>query len=137
MGEAEMSISLRSITKTFPANDSKRPMSVLHNIDLEVPNGSIVALFGPNGCGKTTILNIIARIETPDSGITADEGDGSQRPLFGYAFQNFRDVLLPWESALDNVAFPLRASGVPRSSARQQASSFLAHRGFEWVEMQW
>ncbi len=120
-----MSISLRRVTKSFPAKLSGGSLSVLDNIDFDVPDGSIVALFGPNGSGKTTILNIIAGIETPDGGEASVNGGQATQSAVGYAFQNFRDVLLPWESAIDNVSFGLRAMGVPRSEALQQTLSFL------------
>jgi NitT/TauT family transport system ATP-binding protein len=125
-----MAISLKSVTKMFPSKEFGRPLLVLDNIDLEVLKGKVVALYGPNGCGKTTILNIVSRIETPDSGVVSVNGDGQHSPLVGYAFQNFRDVLLPWESALDNVSFGLRALGVSRASARERTVSFLEKHSF-------
>jgi NitT/TauT family transport system ATP-binding protein len=124
-----VAIQLKDITKTFPSGNSTGAISVLNGFNLEVPDGRIVALFGPNGCGKTTILNIIAQIEPPDEGSILIDGPDSQRLKVGYAFQNFRDVLLPWESALDNVAFGLRAQGLSRTAARQRATAFLDQHG--------
>jgi NitT/TauT family transport system ATP-binding protein len=97
----------------------------LTDINLDVPDGHIVTIFGPNGSGKTTLLNIIAGVETLDSGTVSVSGANSNRPQIGYAFQNFRDSLLPWESSLDNISFSLRAKGIPRLEARTQALSFL------------
>ena len=111
--------------KSFPAKQSGGPLPVLDSIDFDVPDGSIVGLFGPNGSGKTTILNIIAGIETPDGGEVSVNGGEADRPVVGYSFQNFRDVLLPWESAIDNASFGLRAMGVSRPTALQQTLSFL------------
>lgn len=120
-----MSITLRSISKSFPVKQSNNYVPVVDNVTFDIPDGKVVALFGPNGCGKTTILNIIAGIEKPDSGKVIVNGEGHSRPATGYAFQNFRDVLLPWESALDNVTFGLRAMGVAPSDALQRTLSFL------------
>jgi NitT/TauT family transport system ATP-binding protein len=120
-----MSITLRSISKSFPAKQSNGSVPVVNNISFDVPDGAVVALFGPNGCGKTTILNIIADIEKPDSGKLIVNGQGANRPNIGYVFQNFRDVLLPWESALDNITFGLRAMGIASADALQQTLSFL------------
>src|SRR5947208_3020853 len=99
-----MAIKLQNVTKRFPSREPGAFVSVIDHLDLDVADGKIVALFGPNGCGKTTILNILAGIEIPDTGSVSVTGVGKDRPMLGYAFQNFRDVLLPWESALDNVS---------------------------------
>jgi len=125
-----MAITLQGIEKKFPTKASAAWTPVLDHVDLAVPDGRIVALFGPNGCGKTTILSIISGIEAPDAGTVSVTANGSERPKVGFAFQNFRDVLLPWQSALDNVAFGLCARGLPRAEARQRAISFLDEQGF-------
>lgn len=127
-----MAIRLHDVTKAFPGNDAAGVVAVVDHVDIEVPDGRIVALFGPNGCGKTTILNIIARIEPPGTGSVSVDGLDSKRLRIGYAFQNFRDTLLPWESALDNVAFGLRAQGMAHASARQQATAFLDEHGLDF-----
>jgi len=125
-----MAISLKGVKKGFRSKESGHPVTVLDGIDLNVSKGKVVALFGPNGCGKTTILNIVAGIETADKGDVSASGKHAQAPVVGYVFQNFRDVLLPWESALDNVTFGLRAMGVPSASARERAIAFLDKHGF-------
>lgn len=125
-----MAINLKGIKKGFRSKDSGQSITVLEAIDLDVPEGSVVALFGPNGCGKTTILNIVAGIETADRGSMSVKGKDAHAPVVGYAFQNFRDVLLPWESAFDNVAFGLRALGVQPAVARERTAAFLDKHGF-------
>ncbi len=125
-----MAISLKSIMKGFRSKETGQSVTVLDSIDLDVPESKVVALFGPNGCGKTTILNIVAGIETPDCGDVSVTGEHANAPVVGYAFQNFCDVLLPWESALDNVTFGLRAMGVASAPARERAGAFLDKHGF-------
>ncbi len=125
-----MAIMLRNVTKKFPIKEPPGSIPVLNGFDLDVDSGKIVALFGPNGCGKTTALNIAAGIETADSGEVSLTANDSHRQRVGYVFQNFREVLLPWESALENVGFGLRASGVPPVQARKRAASFLDKYGF-------
>lgn len=120
-----MSIHIQGVTKRFPTKHSDNPLLVIDNIDIRVPDGSIVSLFGPNGSGKTTLLNIIAGIETLDSGRISITDSNETRSQVGYVFQNFRDVLLPWETALDNASFGLRAMGVSRPVALKQTLSFL------------
>jgi ABC-type nitrate/sulfonate/bicarbonate transport system ATPase subunit len=125
-----MAISLKGIRKGFRSKDTGQSVTVLDGIDLDVPESKVVALFGPNGCGKTTVLNIVAGIEKPDGGDVRVTGKHAHGPAVGYAFQNFRDVLLPWESALDNVTFGLRAMGVSSTAARERAAAFLDKHGF-------
>lgn len=118
-------IVLTEIKKGFPTQDSSGAIPVIDDISLEVPEGKITALFGPNGCGKTTILNIVAGVDTPDSGEVSLNPNGNNNHKIGYVFQNFRDILLPWESALLNVSFGLRARGVPRSIAINKSREFI------------
>lgn len=125
-----MSIALRGVSKKFPVKQSSASLPVLDGIDLTIADGSVTALFGPNGCGKTTILNVIAGIESHDSGSVEVNGDRTDGPLVGYSFQNFHEVLLPWKSALDNVAFALLATGTPRATAVERSRSFVDAHGF-------
>lgn len=125
-----MAISLTGIKKGFLSKETGESVTVLGGIDLDVPEGKVVALFGPNGCGKTTILNIVAGIEGTDGGNLAVTAKHAHAPVVGYAFQNFRDVLLPWESALDNVSFGLRAMGTEAAAARARAAAFLSEHEF-------
>ncbi|HEV2069402.1 MAG TPA: ABC transporter ATP-binding protein [Acidimicrobiales bacterium] len=103
-------------------------------IDLQVEDGEVVALLGPNGAGKTTTLRVIAGLRPIDAGRI--ELDGAvldhpatatfvptwQRPI-GFVFQDYR--LFPRLSALDNVAFGLRARGATRADARREATTWL------------
>src|SRR5437660_677429 len=84
-----MAISVEDVTKCFAKRGSDSSVFALQAITLEVAAGEIVALIGPNGCGKTTLLNIIAGLYSPDKGTCRVTGDSSARPRAGYAFQNF------------------------------------------------
>ncbi len=75
--------------------------AVLDGIDIDIDDGSVCVVLGPSGCGKTTLLNILSGIDSDFSG--SIHGFQGTRP--GYAFQE--DRLLPWKSALDNVALVL------------------------------
>jgi NitT/TauT family transport system ATP-binding protein len=114
-------IVLDKVSKSFDA------LKVLHEVSLHVAADEIVGIVGPSGSGKTTILKLITGLVTPDSGtVTAAAG-----PV-GYAFQEPR--LLPWRTALDNVAAPLRAQGMKREAARAAAARWLERvdlAGFE------
>jgi NitT/TauT family transport system ATP-binding protein len=95
---------------------------VLKGIDLEIPAGTVTALMGPSGCGKSTLIALAAGLLTPDAGRVQCR---SQR--LGIVFQD--PALLPWRTALDNVAFALIAQGLPRSERRARAGDMLAAVG--------
>ncbi|MFZ2726242.1 MAG: sulfate ABC transporter ATP-binding protein [Methylococcaceae bacterium] len=100
-----MSILLSNISKNFGS------FSALHNINLEIPEGELVALLGPSGCGKTTLLRIIAGLEKPDAGRVLLSGEDktdqhvSSRGI-GFVFQHY--ALFRHMTVFDNVAFGLR-----------------------------
>ena len=107
-------------------------------VDLQVDDGEIVALLGPNGAGKTTALRAIDALRPLDGGrieldgVVLDDAatdtfvPTAQRPI-GFVFQDY--LLFPRLSALDNVAFGLRARGHHRSDARARAHEWLTRVG--------
>jgi len=108
------------------------------DLSLDVPAGETVALVGPNGAGKTTALLALAGLVRLDSGRVAVDGTalddsaaGLHRPAHrrpvSIVFQDY--VLFPHLSAVDNVAFGLRARGVPRTRARVVARDWLDRVG--------
>ncbi len=102
-------------------------LKVLDDLSLHVASGQIVGIVGPSGSGKTTILKLITGIVTPDEGtVTVAEG------ALGYVFQEPR--LLPWRTALDNVAAPLRARGMRKKEARATAARWLEPVGLHGFE---
>jgi ABC-type nitrate/sulfonate/bicarbonate transport system ATPase subunit len=114
-------ITFSQVSKSFDS------LQVLRDVSFRVGQGEIVAVVGPSGVGKTTILRLIAGLVTPDAG-TVEVAD----PRLGYVFQEPR--LLPWRTALDNVAGPLRAKGATKDEARAAAAGWLARvelAGFE------
>jgi ABC-type nitrate/sulfonate/bicarbonate transport system ATPase subunit len=104
------SIRLRDLSFAF-ASRTGGSLPVLDGIDLEIPDGGIVALIGPNGCGKSTLLRVIAGLLTPVSGEALLDGlpIAGPDPRIGLVFQEPR--LLPWRSAADNITYPLELAG--------------------------
>src|SRR6185503_11155527 len=104
----------------------------------EAEAGRTIALLGPNGSGKSTLVSTIAGLVRPVEGTIALEGvllddpandlhvPPERRPI-GVVFQNL--LLFPHLSATENVAFPLRARGVPKPDARERASELLTRLG--------
>ena len=99
------------------------------DITLSVPGGTVLALLGPNGSGKTTTLRALAGLlpltagHVTLDGSPLDDVPAELRPA-GVVFQDY--LLFPTMSARDNVAFGLRARGVPRAPARATADALLA-----------
>lgn len=89
--------------------------TVLDGVQLDVPAGQIAAIVGPSGCGKSTLIHIAVGLITPQRGRVQR---GYRR--HGMIFQEPR--LLPWATALDNIAYPLRIAGVARAERRSRAA---------------
>lgn len=100
-------------------------VTVLQGINLEINPGEFVCLFGPNGCGKTTLLNIIAGVISPDLGYVTIDNRPPRQTIVGYVFQNYRDSLLPWRTNLENIALPLEIRGVPKAERIDRVRSLV------------
>lgn len=90
-----------------------------------MPDGQVVAILGPNGCGKSTLLRLVAGLLASDGGAIEIDGIPVRGPdrRVGFVFQEPR--LLPWRSAIDNVAFPLELAGRPRAQREAEAARLL------------
>lgn len=95
---------------------------VLSGIDFDVEAGSITAMMGPSGSGKSTLLALAAGLLMPEAGAVH-----RRSTRLGMVFQD--PALLPWRSALDNVAFPLIALGLRQRERRDRARTMLAAVG--------
>jgi NitT/TauT family transport system ATP-binding protein len=124
-------LELKSICKQF-LSDTGSVVPALENIDLAVHDGEFLALAGATGCGKTTLLNLIAGFILPERG-RIHFGEGLQ---FGkniaYVFQHY--TLFPWRTALRNVTFSMEMRGVPRKQRKIKAAELLAKVGLEGFE---
>jgi NitT/TauT family transport system ATP-binding protein len=97
---------------------------VLEGADLRVDTGQFVSLVGPSGSGKSSLLRAIMGLQRPSAGTVTFDLD---RRHLGILFQD--DALLPWRTALDNVALGLRIRGKPRPQAREEAEAWLGRLG--------
>src|SRR6266516_4868728 len=97
---------------------------VLEDASLRVEPGQFVSLVGPSGSGKSSLLRAIIGLQQPNAGTVTL---GLDRPNVGILFQD--DALLPWRTALDNVALGLRIRGKPRPRCREEAEVWLGRLG--------
>ncbi|HEX8204493.1 MAG TPA: ABC transporter ATP-binding protein [Solirubrobacteraceae bacterium] len=94
-------------------------------IALDVMPDEVVAVVGPSGCGKTTLLELVCGLIEPTSGVVKSE------PA---VLMPQRDLLLPWLSALDNAALPLRVQGRGKEEARAEARPLFEEFGLAGFE---
>jgi NitT/TauT family transport system ATP-binding protein len=126
-------IEITRLTHRYAAADG--PVLALQDVSLAVPPGHFVGLVGPSGCGKSSLLMMLAGLVTPSEGRIVVAGSPVTAPAperMGVVFQE--SSLLPWRSAIDNVAFPLKLRGVGRAEREARANELLALvglRGFE------
>ena len=125
-------VQLESVGKSFMRRDGEQ-LEVLRNIDLDVPERSIVALVGASGCGKSTLLNIVAGLIPPDQGMVLLNGQKSSAfkdwRSMTYMFQE--DRLFPWRTTAQNVALGLEAAGMARAERRDRVMQVLELVGLE------
>jgi molybdate transport system ATP-binding protein len=107
-------------------------------VEIAVATGELVVLLGPNGAGKTTLLRALAGLVAVEQGrvvldeVVLEDTEAAvrvpteRRPI-GFVFQDY--LLFPHLSAIENVAFGLRARGVPRAEARHRAAAWLERVG--------
>jgi len=104
---------------------------VYDNFDLDIPRGELISVFGPNGCGKSTLINIIAGLIPADAGRILFDGMLLNEIKFGYVFQNYREALFPWLRAFDNIAYPLKMMHVAPAERRARTEKLVAHLGIK------
>jgi NitT/TauT family transport system ATP-binding protein len=118
-------VTIRGLSKRFDGT------VIYDNFDLDIPRGALISVFGPNGCGKSTLINTIAGLVPPDRGQILFDGRRLAEIKFGYVFQNYREALFPWLRAFDNIAYPLKIMGVPPKERRARTETLVAHLGIK------
>jgi NitT/TauT family transport system ATP-binding protein len=117
-------VTVRNVSHAFAPHTQ-----ALKDVSFEIKRGELVCIFGPNGCGKTTLLNVIAGVLKPSAGSVTIGNQPPERVVIGYVFQNYRDSLLPWKTNLDNIAFSLELRGITKEQRRKKAAALVEQLG--------
>ena len=112
-------ITVRGLTKRFDG------ATIYENFDLDIPRGKIISIFGPNGCGKSTLINMISGILPYDSGRILFEGKEAHEIRIGYVFQNYREAVFPWLRAIDNIRYPLQYLDIAKGERRARLDKLV------------
>jgi NitT/TauT family transport system ATP-binding protein len=102
---------------------------IYDKFDFDIPRGKLISVFGPNGCGKSTLINMIAGLIPIDEGEILFDGKRLNEIKFGYVFQNYREALFPWLRAIDNIEYPLKVMQVPSAERQARSEKLIAHLG--------
>ncbi len=131
-------IQIRDLRKTYVMGRQK--VHALAGLSLDIERNTFTVVMGPSGSGKSTLLYLLGGLDRPTSGQIAIEGVALEkmdenelavyrRKKIGFIFQSFN--LVPTMNALENVAFPLRFSGVSTGARRKRAHELLRMVGLE------
>jgi NitT/TauT family transport system ATP-binding protein len=114
-------VTIRGLSKRF--SDA----TIYDNFDFDIPRGKLISVFGPNGCGKSTLINMIAGLFPADAGEILFDGQPISKIRFGYVFQNYREALFPWLRAFDNIAYPLKLMGIAKSESAARVERLVGN----------
>ena len=128
-------LEINGLSKSFGTEDAgSKPVVVLDDLSISVPENQFVCLLGASGCGKTTLLRIIAGLTEPDSGTMIVDGKvvtgpGQDRSM---VFQSYG--LLPWRTVLGNVELGLEMRGMARKKRREICAETIRRVGLAGFE---
>ncbi len=130
--KGEPEIRIRNVSKTFQRGKAR--IEALKNVSLDINEGEFVVIVGASGCGKTTLLNLIAGFMPPTEGSILLNGNEVRgiTPQCGMIFQQY--ALFPWKTVADNVAFGLKMKGIPKKKRQAVAARYIDMVGLNGFE---
>lgn len=113
-------VTVRGLSKKFQGT------TIYDDFSIDLPMGKFISVFGPNGCGKSTFINMISGLMPMDAGEVLYDGQTIRDTRISYVFQNYREALFPWMRAIDNIHYPLKVIGVDRKERGRRVEKLLA-----------
>ena len=118
-------ITVRGLRKTFGS------AAVYEGFDIDIARGQFLSVFGPNGCGKSTLINLIAGLIPPDGGEILLGGKTLAATKIGYVFQNYREALFPWLTAWKNIEYPLKLMKLEPRERHERVERLVTRLGVQ------
>jgi NitT/TauT family transport system ATP-binding protein len=117
-------LEVRDLSQSFPREDGST-LTVLDRVSFDVKDKEFVCILGASGCGKTTLLRLIAGLDTAHSGLILleEEEIAGTNPKVGFVFQEYS--LFPWRTVIDNIAFGLEMKGISKEDRYMVAERYL------------
>lgn len=133
-GNVKTILECRNVSKEFDAYDKSGKTEVLRDINFSVKENEFLVLFGPGQCGKTTLINVLAGLETATSGEVIENGKKVTKPApeRGVVYQ--KTALFPWLSVMGNVEFGPRVRGQDKKTRRETAKHYIDLVGLSGFE---
>lgn len=131
-GSAHGRIAVKDLTVRFGSDHAQ--VSVLEGLSFDVKAGEFLCLLGTSGCGKSTILNVLAGFVEPTSGVLLLDGSPIAGPGPDRAMVFQRHALFPWKTVVGNIEFGLRMLGRPQNEIRDRAAELIRLVGLSGFE---
>ena len=130
-------ISIEGIAKRYPGVTGT-PMTVFENLWLSMARGEFACVIGHSGCGKTTVLNILAGLDEPSEGVVIVDGQAIEGTSLDRAVIFQSHALLPWRTVLGNVAYAVTSKwrDWDRAKVKAHAQSFIDLVGLDRLRAQ-
>ncbi len=110
-------LKINNLCKKVCSHNTGTEISLIDNISVDIKSGETIAIFGPNGCGKTTFLSILAGIIDSTNG-SIFFNTKKEKLSIGYAFQQYQESLYPWLTVFDNISLQYMIKGAPKADQK-------------------
>ena len=133
MSDREEILKIHNVNRSFIDERTGEPRQILKDVNLSVFRGEFVSILGASGCGKTTLLRLIAGLDPVQDGKIVLDGEPVQGPdsKRGYVFQ--QGCLFPWLTVEDNIAMGLKIRGVYKQN-KDKVHEFIEKIGLAGFE---
>jgi NitT/TauT family transport system ATP-binding protein len=127
MPEAASLLRVERLEHTYPSVRGPQPVAALQGVSFEIPQYQFCSIVGKSGCGKTTLLRIIAGLLQPTAGYVWLDGEEVHHPSKRVAvvFQDYSKSLMPWKNVKDNIRLGLKSLQLTSGEERRRIDSYI------------